>query len=60
MPPPDHCKQAIILYYTDDDTKASDDATSLSTFLADVFGRNPSIVNKIKAKDQSLQTQLNY
>lgn len=35
--------------------KASDDATSLSTCLADVFGRNSSIVREIKAKDQFLQ-----
>lgn len=45
-------KKAIILLYEDDDTKALEDATSLSNCLADVFGIS-SIIQELKTNDAS-------
>ena len=45
-------KKAIILFYEDDDTKASEDAMSLSNCLADVFGISP-IIQELEKNDAS-------
>ena len=45
-------KKAIILFYEDDDTKASEDAMLLSNCFADVFGIS-SIIQELKTNDAS-------